>query len=269
MSSMGNVPESVSRDQLEQLVADVGERRSWGFSGMRMVRAPEPWEYSEVVPRFLRASDRVLDIGTGGGERFIALAEGFADGVGIDVDPVMVETACRNRPESLRRRLSFSLMDGQALAFAADSFDVVLSRNAGITPEQIIRVLRPGGYFVGEAVGGRQSQQIFDAFGWGSNAEFFRRPVDEAGGPAPVMHDVADRFARLGCQVVATGECTNLAWFCDIESLVIYLKVAPFPETLDPERHLEAFNRYLAAAAGPYGYETTEHSELVVVRKPD
>jgi SAM-dependent methyltransferase len=57
---------------------------------MREARQPVPWEYRDVVLRYLRTSDAVLDIGTGGGERLRELTGAFGSGLGIDVDPAMV-----------------------------------------------------------------------------------------------------------------------------------------------------------------------------------
>lgn len=60
---------------------------------MSDLRQPVPWEYREVVLRYLRPSDAVLDIGTGGGERLRDLAGAFGSGLGIYVDPEMVRFA--------------------------------------------------------------------------------------------------------------------------------------------------------------------------------
>ncbi len=59
---------------LRRIAESVGERSGWDFSRVRDERDPVPWDYSEVVRRYLRPEDRVLDVGTGGGEIFIELA---------------------------------------------------------------------------------------------------------------------------------------------------------------------------------------------------
>ncbi|MEQ4210178.1 class I SAM-dependent methyltransferase [Actinopolymorpha sp. B9G3] len=226
-----------------------------------------PWEYEDVARRFLRPTDRVLDVGTGGGELFIELADAYAEGVGVDNNPDMVRTANRNRPGSLRDRISFDVMDGRALTFDADSFDVLLTRNTRFWPEQIVSVLRRGGYFVCQQVGEHMSQPILDAFGWGTSGAYWRRVFADQGDPLLSRDEISATFAALDCHIVATGHIDNRAWFCDLESLVFYMKAAPFPEAFDPAAHLEPFNRYLATAAGPRGYETTESWDLLVVQR--
>jgi tRNA/tmRNA/rRNA uracil-C5-methylase (TrmA/RlmC/RlmD family) len=84
-------------ERLRQISDSVGVRVGWDFSRMRTKRAPVPWDYSAVVRQFLTNTDCVLDVGTGGGELFLALAPCFRKGIGIDVSTEMVEQAFRNR----------------------------------------------------------------------------------------------------------------------------------------------------------------------------
>jgi SAM-dependent methyltransferase len=267
VSLTGNVPESVSRDELERLVAMVGDSRLWDFSRVRMVRDPEPWDYEEVVRRYLRPGDRVLDVGTAGGELFLRLADAFGTGVGVDVDPAAVAAARQNLPDSQSSRIRFEVTARTELAFEPDSFDVVLNRHASINPNAVVRVLRPGGWFIAEGIGDRKNEQILEAFGW-DREDLRRLAIDDNDLPVG-MQALGQALERLGCQIVATGDESNRAWFCDLESLVFYLKAITLPEAFDPSRHLELFNRYLATNAGPSGYEATEHGNLLIVRKPD
>jgi SAM-dependent methyltransferase len=88
--------ESYSQRVLDELLADVAPRRGWDFSSMKVLRQPVPWNYKDLVPRYLRPADYVLDVGTGGGETLTALAGSFGHGLGIDLDPEMVRLAAAN-----------------------------------------------------------------------------------------------------------------------------------------------------------------------------
>ena len=135
--------ESYCQDALDGLLAGVRTRRGWDFSGMNELRQPAPWDYHDVVLRYLRSSDDVLDVGTGAGERLRDLAPSFARGLGIDADPEMVRLA---REDPAAGNLSF-LVCGERLESAPGDFDVILNRHAPFNLSAIAARLRPGGYF--------------------------------------------------------------------------------------------------------------------------
>lgn len=217
---MGTVPHSVSGEELQRLYAAVGELDGWDFSQANIEREPGLWDYENVVRRFLRPQDRVLDVGTGGGELFLVLADAFGEGIGVDHNLDMVRTARRNRPDSLADRIEFEVMDGRDLAFEAERFDVVLTRHARIWPEQVVKVLRPGGYFIGQEVGDRGNQLIWDAFGWGTEGDYWQRVAAEEGAPPFLsLDEYCAAFEALNCRVVAKGHVDIRAWFSDISSL--------------------------------------------------
>ncbi len=59
--------------ELKQITASIGEIQGWDFSAVRDGRDPVPWDYMTLVHNYLTSSSRVLDIGTGGGEKFLTL----------------------------------------------------------------------------------------------------------------------------------------------------------------------------------------------------
>ena len=94
---------------------------------------------------------RILDVGTGTGFFAILMAHLGQQVTGIDLTPAMLEEASAMAKE-LGLAIDFRQMDAQALDFADDTFDVVLSRNLTWTlpePEKAYaqwhRVLKPGG----------------------------------------------------------------------------------------------------------------------------
>jgi SAM-dependent methyltransferase len=234
---------------------------------MRTSRDPVPWEYLEVARRYLRPGDRVLDLGTGGGERFLRLAPHFGEGVGVDAFPEMVRTARENTPPGLRGKVRFEQMRNQALRFPPESFDVVLCRHADSAPEQVARVLRPGGYFVHQGVGERNSQSVFDAFGWGSNGGMWRRDSAARGEPYLDPAALAAALGAAGCATIAQGSYDVAYYFDDLASLVFWLKAVPLPEEFDPGRHRDGVERLLREHGTPRGIRTNEHRDLLVVRK--
>lgn len=247
-------------EELRRIAASVGERRGWDFSRVRYDRDPVPWSYSEVVGRYLRQPNRVLDIGTGGGERFIALSPHFSSGVGIDADPRMIRVARENASASPDDKLSFEVMRAEALEFPDSAFDVVLNRQASVHVGETARVLRHEGYFILQQVGARNFQNICSLFGCGPGGEYEWQTSQE-------VTALAEEFRRSGCTVVAQGEYDVGYFFLDVESLIFNLKAVPIPEDFDIERHWQQIDHICAEYHSPRGIQTNEHRELLIARK--
>lgn len=261
------LPDAPTLEDLHRIAASVAPIRGWDFSRQREHRDPVPWEYPEIVRRFLRPSDRVLDIATGGGEVFLGLAPNFASGLGTDMSPQMIATARENTPDDLRHKISFQVVAAQDLDVPAESFDIVLNRHGPVFTQPIVRALRPGGYFICQQVGGLNGRNIFRMFGWDSGGDYWRAYWDRHGFAHQDVTALSEIFPRLGCRVVATGSYDVRSVFLDLESLIFHLQSVPLPEDFDLEHHGELVLRFIAENRTAGGIETNEHRELIIVQK--
>ncbi len=245
--------------ELEQLVRENGKCEGWDFSRIKTGRDPVPWDYSSIVCSHLKPTDRVLDIGTGGGEIFLSLASNFGEGIGIDAEPTMIETAKSNQSRLAIRNIEFIEMDGSNLKFEANGFDVVLLRHLRVYVSEILRVLRPCGYFITQMVGKRSSKNFLEAFGWTSDSfgPDWWQPIGE----------LAQQFQEKGCRIVAQGEYDVGYWFEDIASFVFWAMSVPWPEDIEMKKHWQNINRILETSTTSRGIETNEHRGLLIVQK--
>jgi len=248
-----------SEEELKRVAASVGERQGWDFSRVRDVCDPVPWDYLDVVRRYLRSSDRVLDVGTGGGEKFLSLAPHFGTGIGVDISAEMIETARKNLASSQVDNVSFEMMRAEALRFPDAEFDVVLNRHCTVHVEETVRALRPGGFFITQQVGKRNTQNILAAFGWG--------PESSGESWWQELPTLSEQFQQNGCAVIARAEYDVRYWFLDVESLIFWLRSVPLPEEFDIESHWRQVDRIVTKFSTPEGIETNEHRELLIVQK--
>ena len=254
------LPEQVTSADRARVAAQVGEIRGWDWSRVRATRDPTPFDYGETVRSFVEPSDRVLDIGTGGAEVLLGLHLTTAIAVAIDHQARMAQVA-RERIAEADASVHLGVADALALPFRPRTFDRVLCRHATAYPPEVVRVLRPGGMYINQEVGARNTQTLFDAFRWGSNwDQFSNDPI-----PPKDRHVLAAEFEVLGCRTVRADEYEVGYAFEDLESLVFFLESAPVPERFDPERHVAGINWLLANCRSDRGIETTEHRELLVV----
>ena len=99
----------------------------------------------------LLATDKVLDVAAGNGNASLAAARRFADVTSTDYVPALLEQG-RRRAEADRLPITFQVADAEALPFADESFDVVLSTfgvmfapNQERAASELLRVVKPGG----------------------------------------------------------------------------------------------------------------------------
>lgn len=108
------------------------------------MRAPDTFAPFEAALAAVEGPVRdALDVGTGTGEGALAIARRFPEAavVGVDLAEPMLAAARRKAPA-----LRFVRADAAALPFAAASFDLVTHANAIPFPDEVARVLRPGGH---------------------------------------------------------------------------------------------------------------------------
>jgi SAM-dependent methyltransferase len=240
--------EAYSQEALDELLAQVPPRQGWDFSCMNILRQPVPWSYHDLVVRYLRPNDSVLDIGTGGGESFSRLATSFGRGLGIDIDARMIQQAVANSTSgNIRFRVGSARLEA-----ITETFDVILDRHVPFDLDAIAAHLKPAGYFVTQQVGERNMACVRAALGQEKTQ--------------PPIHRQAFTASRL--RLLAFLEYDVEYVVRDIESLLFWLRgLDGLHADLDGSAALAsaaALNRVLAGNVDERGFVTNEHRYLAV-----
>ena len=172
-----------------------------------------PWSYREVIDRYRRDTDRLLDIDTGGGEFLLSLGHPAALTCATEGYPPNVEL-CRRKFSKLG--LEFREMrDCTAMPFPDESFDIVIDRHGSFDPEELYRILRPGGVFVTQQVGEENDRELVEMLLPGLPKQY----------PG---HDLANNVKALenaGFTILEKGEAFPPIRFFDTGALVWFAKI--------------------------------------------
>lgn len=197
-----------------------------GFLPGRYLEEPPPWEYAEVVGPYLQDADAMLDMGTGDGSRLLTLRPLPPRTVAYEEWAPTVPAAVRTlRPAGVPLvRCQGSVGNTEppdpgrpVLPFRDSTFDLVVNRHECFSPADVRRLLRPGGVFVTQQVGGGHGDELRHALGRGAS-------------PLP-RWDLAEARRQAegsGLVVLDGGEALLEARCTDVGALVAYLRSVPW-----------------------------------------
>jgi len=125
------------------------EIKDWDFSMFEIQsESLTKWDLYDVLRKLANKNSKILDLGTGGGEKVLKSFPECAEILGTDFSEGMIATANQNLEKSERTNITFRLMDNLAMDVPEEYFDIVVARNTVTDPQQIYRCLKPGGYLL-------------------------------------------------------------------------------------------------------------------------
>jgi SAM-dependent methyltransferase len=212
-------------DLLERLREAHGraQMRGWDFSVLegRLVSEEPPWDFDADCLEALATASRVLDLGTGGGERILRLWSKL----GEDARPQLTATEAWE-PNVPVARENLAAIGVQVVEYDADtqdplpfedgSCDLVMCRHESLDAAEVARVLAPGGVLLCQQVDGRDAQELRQWFG--GQAQY----------PNVRLDAEREAVARAGLVVDVTEEWSGAMEFADVEALVTYMGLVPW-----------------------------------------
>ncbi len=122
------------------------ERKDWNFSKFEIeAESLTNWDLFKILNEVATKDSRILDLGTGGGEKVLKYFPECAEILGTDLSVEMIKTANQNLKISGRKNIEFRLMDNLKMDVPLDYFDIVVARNTVSDPSQIYKCLKKGG----------------------------------------------------------------------------------------------------------------------------
>ncbi len=231
----------------------------WDFSfiAKRYVEDPTSWDYRQKVEAKMAQVDSLLDLGTGGGEFLATLSPRPAITRATEAYPPNIPIA-RARLEPLGAQVA-PVESEDDLPFEPDSFELVINRHEAFSAGELYRILKPGGSFITQQLGGRdnirlnellQEQVIHGLQGW----------------------DLAEAVRELtvaGFEIVEQQEEFPAAVFYDIGAVVYYLKATPWQiPNFTAAHHYDRLQTIHNTIQSQGGLTVKSHRFYIEARKP-
>ncbi len=215
---------------------------------------PAPWDYVARARELAAGAERLLDLGTGGGEVFELIL------VGVTGQAIATEAWAPNVPIAARRLrpLGVAIVHtcNLALPFAAASFDLVLDRHEELSPNDVARVLRPAGRVL--------TQQCHPDY-YAELREFFPRMTRFE----PHDQTYPSGFAAAGLELVDMRQHRSWVAYRQVGHLVYSLAAAPwYVPNFNLDTDLDALLEVERRLGGPDGIVLSDPHYILEARKP-
>jgi len=202
----------------------------WDFSYLRgrMVDEKPPWSYAARAAKLMDGASSLLDMGTGGGERLLALREHWPEKVVVTEDYAPNVKLATERLAPLGVRVvDVALNRYTPMPFAHGEFDLVLNRHSGTNPAEVARVLAPGGTFLTQQVHGLWARDLIAAF------------EAQPAWPEATLENKVRRLQDAGLTILTAKDWSGAFSFTDVGAIVYYLRAIPWVvEGFSVEPHL-------------------------------
>ena len=123
--------------------------KDWDFS---MINYTEEsltnWDMYKVLAENANINSKVLDLGTGGGEKVLEYYPEVKEVIATDFSEEMIKTANENLKKSNKKNIIFRTMDNLNMDTEDNYFDIVVARHTCIDAKAIYNTLKDNGLLI-------------------------------------------------------------------------------------------------------------------------
>lgn len=151
--------------------------KNWDFSMIHYTsESLTNWDLYSLLKEYATLESKILDLGTGGGEKVLKYFPECQEVLGTDFSPEMVGTANESLKQSGKKNISFRVMDNLHMDTPDEYYDIVVARHTCIDAKQIYQTLKKGGRLLLRGVDKLDCWSLKCLFGKGQ-AFFDTKPI--------------------------------------------------------------------------------------------
>lgn len=207
----------------------------WDFSHLdgRTWSDPMPWSYERIASALMAQSEAALDLGTGGGERLMAMRDVFPARVAATegYEPNFLLAQERLGPLGVQVERAQDGMENP-IPFGSEEFDLVICRHTAYNIAEVERILKPGGVFCTQQVSYPDLADLQEAFG------------TESQWPYWTLQYALGLLESTSLVVEVAWDWIGKTTFTDVGAVIYFLKAIPWiVEGFSVDTHLPYLRR--------------------------
>jgi SAM-dependent methyltransferase len=235
--------------------------KGWDFSYIseRTSEEPLPWNYDEIVRKHLNSNSLLLDMGTGGGEYLLSLNHPYCNTFATEAFPPNFEL-CQNKLKPLGIDVR-QVFNDNLLPFEDQMFDIIINRHESFDVNEVYRLLKPGGLFITQQVGGLNNKEI---------SKFLISDFKEIISSEHTLENNITLLKNRGLIILRSNEHFPKLKFFDVGALVYFAKIIEweFPNFSVEDCFRQLCNLQLLIEQQGF-IESIEHRFIIIAQRPD
>ena len=256
--------ENLSEDQIFDIYLEDANHAfsGWDFSYItqRIVIEPLDWSYPSIIIPFLRSVDSMLDMGTGGGEFLCSLQPLPKNTFATESYKSNIPLAKKNLEPIGVKVIPFR--DDKKLPLKDEQFDLIINRHESYCPYEVIRLLKKGGFFITQQVGGTNDLEL---------NRFLGSPINNV--TVEYQHwnlaFAINELKETGFHIIQQKECFPKTKCFDIGAIIFQLKAIPWQvKDFTTSKYYSKLKELHLKIQKEGFFCITSHRFLIVAKKP-
>lgn len=153
---------------------------------------------------------------------------------------------------------------GLKLPFPRCSFNIVITRLAEYSPEEVYRVLKRGGFFFEYELGPEANKEIMEFFPGRIEEEnfFFPKNIENW------KKEVCEKIANAGLLIESINNYKEKNYYQSVEELMNLIEIVPLVKNFDRVKDKEVVEKLAEKYWRKQGIGTTWHYYILTARRP-
>lgn len=231
----------------------------YDFRSINVINQGVKWYFYKEVKKLCDNNSLVLDIGTGGGERVLKLANYVRLLVGIDISENMVKAAKDNLKSKSIDNAFFCKMDSDRVKFPDGFFDIISCRLSYFNSLEVVRLLAKNGIFISQQAGQDDKLNIKKFFKRGYNSEIRDNRPKEL---------LINELKEVGFSQIKTLEYNATEYYKTKKDLLFILNNTPLlPDFGKCKEDFNILNKFVKKFNTKKGIKTNLSRYMIIAEK--